>query len=122
LEARRARVPEALADVGLGGFERRRPNRLSGGEQQRLALAGVEAPRPTILVLDEPTANLDPAGADAVYALIRGLAQARRATVVLIDHRAERAWPLADLVLALAPDGTAIDAGPPAEVLGRSGE
>ncbi len=117
----RERVPAALADVGLAGFERRRSNRLSGGEQQRLALAGVEAPRPSLLILDEPTANLDPTGADAVYSRIEALARSKAVTIVLVDHRADRAWPLASRVLALGSDGRAIDAGPPGEVLRRSG-
>ncbi|MBI3745438.1 MAG: ATP-binding cassette domain-containing protein [Chloroflexi bacterium] len=119
--AMRARVPEALSTVGLGGFDRRRGSRLSGGQQQRLALAGVEAPRPSVLVLDEPTANLDEEAAAALFerlALIRG---ERSATIVLVEHRADLSWPLADLVLALDELGTPIDVGPPAEVLARSG-
>jgi energy-coupling factor transport system ATP-binding protein len=63
--AMRTRVPEVLDEVGLDGLERQRSRRLSGGQQQRLALAGALAPRPGVLVLDEPTANLDPAGAVA---------------------------------------------------------
>jgi energy-coupling factor transport system ATP-binding protein len=121
VDAMRARVPEALAEVGLAGFERRRPTRLSGGEQQRLALAGVLAPRPGLLVLDEPTANLDPVAADALMQRLAELRRDGRTTIVLIDHDADRAWPLADQVLALADDGSPIDAGEPRVVLGRSG-
>ena len=121
LAAMRARVPEALGAVGLGGFERRRGTRLSGGEQQRLALAGVEAPWPAVLVLDEPTANLDPAGAMALFARLTALRAHRRSTIVLVEHRADLAWPLADLVLALDATGAPIDLGPPVAVLARSG-
>jgi energy-coupling factor transporter ATP-binding protein EcfA2 len=115
------RVPEVIGDVGLGGLERRRSNRLSGGQRQRLALAGVLAPRPGILVLDEPTANLDPAGAAAFFERLALLRSQRPTTIVLIEHRVELAWPLADLVLALDRTGAPIDVGPPAEVLARSG-
>jgi energy-coupling factor transport system ATP-binding protein len=115
------RVPAALAEVGLTGFERRRPNRLSGGEQQRLALGGVLAPSPGILVLDEPTANLDPAAAAALLGRLADLRARRAATIVLVEHRVEEAWSLADQVLALGRDGRPIDAGTPDEVLARSG-
>jgi energy-coupling factor transport system ATP-binding protein len=117
--AMRTRVPAALAEAGLGGFDRRRTARLSGGEQQRLALAGAFAPHPGLLVLDEPTANLDPPGALAFaerLALLRGT---RATTLVLVEHRADLAWPLADLVLALAADGTPLAFGTPAELLAR---
>lgn len=120
--AMRARVPEALALVGLAGFERRRSTTLSGGEQQRLALAGVLAPRPGVLVLDEPTANLDPPGARAFAERLTELRRRRAATIVLVEHRVELAWPLADWVLALGGDGRPIEFGRPGEVLARSGE
>jgi energy-coupling factor transport system ATP-binding protein len=120
--AMRAAVPSAIRDAGLGGLERRRPNTLSGGEQQRLALAGTLAPSPAVLVLDEPTANLDPAGAAAFLDRVARLRAERRTTVVLIEHRVELAWPLADRLLVLARDGHPIDAGRPDEVLARSGE
>ena len=116
------RVPAAIVETGLGGLERRRSNRLSGGQQQRLALAGVLAPRPGILVLDEPTANLDPDGAAAFFGELSRLRATRSSTVVLVEHRVDTAWPLADLVLALGPDGSPIDVGPPDDVLRRSGE
>ncbi len=119
--AMQARVPGALLEVGLPGYERRRPNRLSGGEQQRLALAGVLAPRPGVLVLDEPLANLDPPSARAFMAQLAALRAGRETTIVLIEHRVDDAWPLADLVLALGSDGRPMDLGTPAEVLARSG-
>jgi energy-coupling factor transport system ATP-binding protein len=122
LEAMRRRVPEALAEVGLAGLERGRPNRLSGGQQQRLALAGVLAAGPGLLVLDEPTANLDPGGTEAFFDRLSGLRAARAATIVLVEHRMERAWPLADRILALGADGSPIDEGLPGEVVARSGE
>jgi len=121
-ERMRTRVPEVIAQAGLGGLERRRSNRLSGGQQQRLALASSLAPQPRCLVLDEPTANLDPPGAAALFDRLRLLKAARTATIVLIEHHVEDAWPLADLVLALDRDGTVIDVGPPGEVLARSRE
>jgi energy-coupling factor transporter ATP-binding protein EcfA2 len=117
-----ARVPQVLAEVGLGGFERRVARELSGGQQQRLALGGVLAPMPGLLVLDEPTANLDPAGsADFLDAVADGRAT-HGATVVLIEHRVELAWPIADLVLALGPDGAPIAFGSPGRVLERRGQ
>jgi energy-coupling factor transporter ATP-binding protein EcfA2 len=119
LEAMRVRVPAALAELGLAGFESRSSGRLSGGEQQRLAIAGVLAPGPGAIVLDEPTANLDPSGTMAVFDGIAAL-RARGATIVLVEHRAELAWPLADLVLALDGDGSPIDLGRPDDVLRRS--
>jgi energy-coupling factor transporter ATP-binding protein EcfA2 len=117
-----ARVPAALAAVGLEGLERHRSTRLSGGQQQRLALAGVLAAAPGILILDEPTANLDPDAATDLFARLAELRASRTTTIVLVEHRVEAAWPLADRVLALGRQGEQIDVGRPEEVLGRSGE
>jgi energy-coupling factor transport system ATP-binding protein len=119
--AMRARVPEMLGIVGLAGFEGRRSARLSGGEQQRVAIAGVLATAPGLLVLDEPTANLDPEGAATVFGIAAEVRRRRTATIVLVEHRAALAWPIADLVLALDIDGRPIDVGAPADVLARSG-
>jgi energy-coupling factor transport system ATP-binding protein len=119
-EAMLERVPIALAQVGLDGFQRRRARRLSGGQRQRLALAGVLASQPGILVLDEPTANLDPPAADAFMAQLAELRAAGETTMILIEHRVELAWPLADLVLAMDGEGAVIDLGPPSDVLARS--
>ena len=119
--AMRPRVGEALAGVGLAGFDGRRSARLSGGEQQRVAIAGVLAPGPGVLVLDEPTAQLDPPGAEAVFRILRSIREREGATIVLVEHRAALAWPLADVVLALDDEGRPIDVGLPPDVLRRSG-
>ena len=116
-EAMHARVPEALRAVALDGAERRFARDLSGGQQQRLALAGVLAPRPGLLVLDEPTANLDPAAARAFLARLAAVRDERSATIVIIEHRVEDAWPLADVILALGSDGAPIAFGTPETVL-----
>ena len=121
LEVMGARVPEVLAQVGLADFGDRRSTRLSGGEQQRVAIAGVLAPRPRILVLDEPTAHLDAVGAESVFAILAALQQGGATTILLVEHRASLAWPLADIVLALDDEGRPIDVGPPSKVLTRSG-
>ena len=99
------RVPEALAEVGLAGFEPRGTNTLSGGEKQRLAIADVLAARPSLLVFDEPTANLDPPGMHSTLEQLTRLAQRREHTIVLIEHRLEAALPLADDVLLLDDEG-----------------
>ena len=116
----RASLPPALAAAGLTGMERRRTTTVSGGEQQRLALAGALAPAPPVLVLDEPTANLDPGG---VADLVERLAALRGAgtTIVLVEHRVEVAWRLADRVLVIDRDGRPLDVGRPADVVRRHG-
>jgi energy-coupling factor transporter ATP-binding protein EcfA2 len=118
--AMRARVPDVLDEMGLTGLQRERSRRLSGGQQQRLALAGALAPRPDILVLDEPTANLDPPGAADFMERLAALRADRSTTIVLIEHLVEAAWPMADLILALDGDGRPIDFGTPREVERRS--
>jgi len=83
-----ARVDEALRYLGLEHLRRRETFYLSGGEKQKVALAGVLAMRPSILVLDEPLANLDPASAAEALRLIRRLADEGK-TVIIVEHRVE---------------------------------
>jgi tungstate transport system ATP-binding protein len=97
---RRARVGEVLAQAGLSDLARRSARVLSGGEQQRLALARAWATRPEILFLDEPTANLDPAGAHGVERLIAEI-QGRGTKIVLTTHDLGQARRLADEVVFL---------------------
>jgi energy-coupling factor transporter ATP-binding protein EcfA2 len=117
----RRRVPQALAELGVVHLARRRVTRLSGGQQQRVVLAGAIAPRPGVLVLDEPTANLDPAGARAFTSRLARLRQRRSATIVLIEHRVELVWDLADRLLVLGRDGRPIAYGSPESVVRDAG-
>jgi energy-coupling factor transport system ATP-binding protein len=102
-----SRVTDTLALVGLEDCRRRDPLSLSGGERQRLAIAAVLAPRPPVLVLDDPTTDLDPAGREALYALLRTL-QAQGTTVVVTDHETEEA-ALAGHACLLSDGGLAWD-------------
>jgi len=113
-------VRAALDAVGFPYPLDRPTQALSGGEQQRLALAGVLALKPDLLLLDEPTANLDPDGA----ALVRSaLAHAvpRDTTVIMVEHRLEPVVPLVDRVVVLSPGGGVAASGPPAAVFGELG-
>jgi energy-coupling factor transporter ATP-binding protein EcfA2 len=117
LELMRQRVPDALQLVGLAGFEGRATAALSGGEQQRLAIAGVLAYEPGLLVLDEPTANLDPPGMEALFGLLGRVAAARDHTMVIVEHRLESVLPIADAVLLLDGLGRQLAFGAP-DVIG----
>jgi energy-coupling factor transporter ATP-binding protein EcfA2 len=115
-EEMRARVDEALRLVGLSALSDRSPYELSGGEQQRLALASILALRPRVLVLDEPTSQLDPQGARQVIEAVDRLTAERNATVVLVEHRLEWIAAHADRTVILH-EGRLVADGPPAEIL-----
>ncbi len=91
----KARVAELLAALGLEALRGRRLETLSGGEQQRVLIAAVLAPRPPVLVLDEPTSQLDPQGAHEVLTLLAQLKAAGQ-TIMVAEHRLERILPFAD--------------------------
>ncbi len=110
-----ARASACLELVGLGGFERRRPDELSGGQQQRVALARALAPRPSLVVLDEPFASLDAALRIQVREDVCAALRAERATAVLVTHDQQEALSVADRVAVLL-DGVVAQAGPPTEV------
>ena len=113
-----SRVGEALDAVGLDVPLDRPTSALSGGQKQRLALAGVLAMRPGVVLLDEPTANLDPAGVAEVRDAVGRAMDATGATLIVIEHRVEVWLPLVDRVIVLAPGGGVLADGTPREVLG----
>jgi len=96
----REKVEEALAAVGLSGYEGRDANTLSGGETQRIALARALVLEPELLLLDEPTANLDPGSAASIDSLLQTLAKSRTA-VILATHNMEQCRKLAGRVAVL---------------------
>ena len=96
------RVDSSLAAVGLQGLQLHRSvTHLSGGQMQRLALAGALAMRPSVLLLDEPTANLDPNGVTQVVGAVRDVLDEFHSTMVLVEHRAEPWIDLIDRVIVL---------------------
>lgn len=109
------RIDAALALVGLEEVRERSPFALSGGQQQRLALASILAMGPQVLVLDEPTSQLDPLGSGAVFAAIQQLSR-RGVTVIMAEHKLEWIARFADRVIALA-DGQIVLDGAPQDVL-----
>jgi len=104
-----ARAEAELRTVGLGSRIDHYPRQLSGGEQQRVALARAAAPRPAILLADEPTGNLDGANGEAIMDLLFGLRDRHGATLVLVTHAPELA-ARCDRVVRLA-DGKIVDDG-----------
>ncbi|MBO5282790.1 MAG: energy-coupling factor transporter ATPase [Lachnospiraceae bacterium] len=83
------RVEESLRAVGMYQYRKHSPNKLSGGQKQRVSIAGVLAMHPKCIVLDEPTAMLDPSGRKEVIRAVRGLNQVEGVTVILITHYME---------------------------------
>ncbi len=115
------RVAAALDAVGLDVPLQRPTKALSGGQKQRLALAGALAMRPGLLLLDEPTANLDPAGVAEVRAAVDRTLAAHPATLVVVEHRVDVWLPIVDRVIVLG-DGGVIADGSPHRVLSEAGE
>ncbi|WP_066042747.1 ABC transporter ATP-binding protein [Herbiconiux solani] len=115
------RVDEALAAVGLALPRDRSTSALSGGQKQRVALAGIIAMRPGVILLDEPTANLDPEGVVEVRDAVAGLLARHPSTFVVIEHRVEVWLDVVDRVVVLAPGGGVLADGSPDAVLRERG-
>ena len=113
----RRRVDDALRRVGMYEFRLHAPHLLSGGQKQRVAIAGVLAMQPEILVLDEPTAMLDPAGRHEVLSTIEALRRETGVTVILITHHMDECVG-ADRVLVVSGGELALD-GTPTEVFAQ---
>lgn len=111
------RVEESLRAVGMYEFRKHSPNRLSGGQKQRVSIAGVLAMHPKCIVLDEPTAMLDPKGRKEVIRAVRGLNQVEGVTVILITHYMEEII-YADKVYVMDKGSIAME-GTPREIFSR---
>jgi len=109
---------EALAFVGLEGFGERSVFDLSGGQKQRVSIAAVLAARPRLLVLDEPTANLDPAGMAEIFAVLERLNRESGTTIVMVEHRVDELAHLVSRVVMMDQGGIVFD-GPPRAAFSR---
>ncbi|HHX01070.1 MAG TPA: energy-coupling factor transporter ATPase [Firmicutes bacterium] len=115
------RVDQALTLVGLDlSLKERSPFELSGGQKRKVAIAGVLAMQPQILILDEPTAGLDPKGRDEVLSLVAHLHQKENKTIVLVSHSMEDVARLAQRLVVMAHGEIALE-GPP-EVIFRQAD
>jgi energy-coupling factor transport system ATP-binding protein len=109
------RVDEAMALTGISDLADRSPYSLSGGQQQRVALTSILVMRPRLLVLDEPTSQMDPIGTREVFGVVRKMAE-EGMTVVMVEHKVEWIAHFADRVIALN-EGQVLMEGKPNEVL-----
>ena len=114
------RVEESLKAVGMTAYRLQSPNKLSGGQKQRVAIAGVMAMKPECIILDEPTAMLDPNGRREVIRTIHELNRAEGITVLLITHYMEEAIE-ADRIIVM-DDGRIVMDGQPREIFSRVNE
>lgn len=110
----RSRVDEALETVGMSDYKTHSPSRLSGGQKQRIAIAGVLAMKPDCIILDEPTAMLDPIGRKEVIDTVMRLNQQEGITIILITHYMEEAVK-ADNIFVI-DDGSIVMSGTPREI------
>jgi energy-coupling factor transporter ATP-binding protein EcfA2 len=108
----RAAIPRVLQTVGLSGYERRETYRLSGGQKQRIAIASALMMEPQVLILDEPTSELDPQGKDEVFEVVRTLREEHDVTIIMVEHEVEQLADVADRIIALDHGSIVADAPP----------
>lgn len=114
----RERITWALDLVGMRGFEKRSPFQLSGGQKQRVAIAAILAMLPQVLVLDEPTASLDPAGKAEIFTVLGNLRAQRNMTIIMVEQDSEQIAEFSERVVVLH-DGVVALADTPARVLNQ---
>ena len=103
------RIKEALEFVGMPGYEKTELVHLSGGEKQKIAIASLIVMKPRILLLDEPTANLDPKSRKQIFDLIVRLSRKEGMTIVLVEHNIEEIKEEVDYFVSLDRNGNVID-------------
>lgn len=108
------RIQESLRRVRLEGYEKRQTSQLSGGEKQRLAIAGILAMQPKIIVLDEPTSELDPLGREEIYTTINDLNKEQDTTILAVEHSSQEVCEKAEQLIVIN-DGRTVWAGNPRE-------
>ena len=117
MEEVQKRVTESLARVGMSGFEKKAPHHLSGGQKKRVAIAGILAMQPEIMVLDEPTAGLDPQGVRGLSKLLKELND-EGITIIISTHEVDLVPNYAKKVFVLV-DGLLIAQGTPKEIFAQ---
>ena len=109
------RIPRVLETVRLKGMEKKHPAELSGGQKQRLAIAAALAAQPDLLILDEPTSQLDPVGAEEVFSTVFQLNKELGMTILMASHAAEEMAEYADRI-GLISNGSLIKVGTPNQI------
>ena len=117
MEEVQKRVTESLARVGMSGFEKKAPHHLSGGQKKRVAIAGILAMKPEVMVLDEPTAGLDPQGVMDLSKLLNELND-EGITIIISTHEVDLVPNYAQKVFVLV-DGLLIAEGTPKEIFAK---
>ena len=117
MEEVQKRVTESLARVGMSGFEKKSPHHLSGGQKKRVAIAGILAMKPEIMVLDEPTAGLDPQGVRGLSKLLKELNE-EGITIIISTHEVDLVPNYAKRVFVMV-DGLLIAEGTPKEIFAQ---
>ena len=117
----RRRVDDALKAVGMYQYREHAPHLLSGGQKQRIAIAGVIAMEPKVLILDEPTAGLDPVGTESILSNIRAYHKAQNATIIMVSHSMEEMARTVDRIVVVN-DGRIPFSGAPREVFAHGDE
>jgi len=111
------RITRALEGVGMSAYKEASPNHLSGGQKQRIAIAGIMAMEPECIVLDEPTAMLDPQGRRHVLTLVKELNQEKKITILMVTHHMQEVL-LADRIIVMDHGKIVMD-GTPKEIFSR---
>jgi ABC-type Fe3+/spermidine/putrescine transport system ATPase subunit len=114
----RERVDTLLAELGISSLKDRYPGSMSGGEQQRVAIARALATGPSVLLLDEPFASLDPRNRDECMRVMQHLKDTRSITIIQVSHSGDEAYALADKVVVLL-GGRIAQTGPPDEIFNK---